>query len=358
MPTLMYGDQGSGLGVKQQAYLDKLMATRVAEKTIFDRFATMQRTLPQKSGKTIKFRKTIPMEDLVLANKLYLEYTQNDVVNLGEGIHHMIEKDFYKNFVLPEGSSGSEFGDFKTIELQTDVFPIGAWMSVTEETNLFHDMYTLANNVEEYSRIAAKIIDGFYRDLYLNSAGHFIDITGNSDPDDKVTSSAFTDAVRKVSLLLRLSGAEYVDEILKSSPNYGTEPVWSRYVGLANPLMAENIKDNPDFVPLEKYASGIKPLDGEIGMLKDIRIVEAFNMYAEQEGSGTGIGYLLVMGKDHTANVPIRGKKRIEVIVKGFNAQDKSDPLNRLQIVGWKSWLGALTIQPERIAVIKARFNY
>ena len=355
---ITYGTNGSGLGAKQQAYVDKLMTSEVAQKTIFDRFATIQKSLPQKNGKTIVFRRWVPMKDLLIANSIYEQYTGNDTANTGRGIATLVEKDAYKNYILPEGSSGNEAGQMKVVELSTDVFPIGMWMSVTEEVNLFHDLYTIEENIRQYSEVASLIIDGFYRDLYLNSAGHLEDISGNTDPDDKVTSSAFKDAVRKISLQLRLSGAKYVNSILTASPKYGTQPIWARYIGIVNPMMGEALRDNPDFVPLEKYGSDIKPLDGEIGTIGDVRVIENENMLIEETSTaGLYKGYMLIMGKDHTANIPLRGKKRIEVIVKGLNSDDKSDPLNRNQVIGWKSWLGALTVNPERLGLVVANFE-
>jgi len=357
MATISYGTQGSGLGAKQQAYVDKLMTTEVAQQTIFDRFATIQNALPQNNGKVINFRKWVPMKDLMIANKIYEDYTGNDSSNTGAGIATLVGKGAYQDYILPEGSSGSEAGQMKVVEFSTDVFPIGMWMTVTEETNLFHDMYTVAENVRQYSEVASFIIDGFYRDLYINSAGHIQDITGDSTGND-VSSANFTKASKKISLQLRLSGAKYVSNILKSSPNYGTEPVWSRYVGIVNTMMGEAIRDNTDFVPLEKYSAGIKPLESEIGMIGDIRIVENENMLIEETATaGTYKGYMLIMGKEHTANIPVRGKKRLEVIVKGLNSDDKSDPLNRTQLIGWKSWLGAYSIYPERIGLVEANFT-
>jgi len=355
MATINYGTQGSGLGAKQQAYLDKLMTSELAQKTIFDRFATIQKALPQNRGTTITFRRWVPMRDLLIANEIYKNYTGNDVEGAGEQVAMLVNKDMYQNYILPEGSSGSEVGQMKVVEQSADIFQIGMWMSVTEETSLLHDMYTVAENVRQYSEVAALIVDGFYRDIMLNGAGHFQDITGNTSPEDKVTSASFTSAVRKLSMQLRLSGAKYVDSILSSSPNYKTEPVWSRYVGIVNPLVAENLKDNPDFVPLENYAAGIKPLDGEVGMIKDFRIVENENMLIEQDGTDY-IGYMLTLGKEHTANIPLRGKKRIETIVKGLG-QNGNDPLNRLMTIGWKSWLGASVIHPEKLGVVKFKFE-
>jgi N4-gp56 family major capsid protein len=357
MATINYGENGSALGAKQQAYLDKLMTTEVAQQTIFDRFATVQKVMPLNQGQTIKFRKNIAMKDLVFANEIYKKYTENNVDEAGEGIATLVGKDQYKDFILSEGSSGNEVGSMKIVEFETDVFAIGSYMTITEEVGLFSDMYSLSDQVQQYSQVASLIIDGFYRDLYSNSAGHQEDITGNSDPDDKVSSSAFTKAVKTVSLQLRLSGAKYVNEILKPSANYAKEGLWSKYIGICNTMMAEAMLENPDFRPVEDYPAGVKLLDNEVGMIKDIRIIANENApLSYDSGNDLYTGEVIIMGKDHTANIPLRGKKRIEVIAKGLGVNG-DDPLNRVSTLGWKSWLGAYTVSPERLAKITANFK-
>lgn len=367
MANLAYGTQGDGLGASQQAYIDKLMTSRLAQQMVFDRYATIQKALPQNNGKDIKFRKWVPMRDLMLANSIYTGYTGNTPTTNGEEIAQLVPyspdpatavAQTYSDYVLPEGSSGTEAGSMKVVELNSSVFPIGMWMTVNEEVNLFHDMYTVAENVTQYSEVASVLIDGFYRDTYINGAGHIQDITGGTAPANNVTDTAFTGATKKISLQLRLSNAKYISSVLSSSPNYATEPIWSRYVGIVNPMMGEAMKANADFKPLETYSAGVKPLEGEIGMIGDIRVIENANMLIETTGTaGEYTGYMLVMAKDHTANIPLRGKKRVEVIVKGLDTKDKSDPLNRTQIIGWKSWLGAYTVSPEKLGLVKAVFD-
>lgn len=351
---LTYGTQGSGLGAQQQAYLDKLMTSRLAQQTMFDRFATVQKALPQNSGKTITFRKWVPMRDLMIANTIYKNYTGNDVDTAGQEIAMLADANIYNNYVLPEGSSGNEAGSMKVVEYSTSVFPIGMWMKVTEETSLFHDMYTISENINQYSEVASVFIDTFYRDTYINGAGHVKDISGNTTGNN-VVDVEFYNAVRKISLQLRLSNAKYINEVMTSSPNYGTEPVWARYIGIVNPMMGEALRGNAQFKSVETYSAGVKPLENEIGIIGDVRVIENPNMLIEA-GTSDYTGYMLIMGKEHTANVPLRGKKRVEVIVKGLNSQDKSDPLNRTQLVGWKSWLGAYTINPEKLGLVKAKF--
>jgi N4-gp56 family major capsid protein len=353
---LTYGSQGSGLGAKQQVYLEKLAMTEVAQKTIWDRFATKQYDLPQNSGKKIKFRKWVPMKDLIIANDIYKNYTGNDVINAGQGIVTMVGENEWQNFVLAEGSSGNEVGDMKVVELETDINLVGSFMKVTEETQLLHDMYTLKENIRQYSDWIALVVDGFYRDVIRASAGHVTDITGNAAPDNDVISDAFTKAVKKISTMLKLSGAQFVDSVLTQSPRYAKQGIYSRYIGVCNTLFGEALQENPNFRPVEEYPGNIKLLENEIGMLGTVRVIEDPNGLITDNGDGTYTGELVIFGKEHTADIPLRGKKRIEIVYKGLG-ENGDDPLNRISTLGWKSWLGAYTINPERVGKVIAKFT-
>jgi len=355
---LMYGKQGDKLGAKQQAVLDRLMTEGVAQQTIFDKYATMTKGIPQKSGRTITFRKAIKVKDLMLANKIYKEYTGNDVTGRGEGVATLVDRDYYKEFILTEGESGSERSYGKYVEYSTDIFPIGFWSKITEEVSLLHDMWTLNGYIQELTEVGSYIIDGFYRDLYINSAGHQIDISGNDDGHNSFKDADFTNANKKIGMQLRLSGAKYVHSILSNSANYATIPLKTKYVAIVNPLAEFSLRENPDFIPVEKYPNTGAVMENEIGSIGEIRYITNENMLIEEIDATSAYAYALIMGADHTANIPLRGKNRIETIVKGLDSKDKSDPLNRFQIVGFKSWLGAYTINPERLALIKGKIQY
>jgi len=355
--AIRYGNQGDSLGAKQQAIVDRIMTEGVAQQTIFDKYATMTKGIPQKSGRTMTFRKAIKVKDLMLANKIYKDYTGNDVDGKGQGVATLVDRDYYKDFVLTEGESGSERSYGKYVEFSTDIFPIGFWSKITEETSLLHDMWTLNGYISELSETGSYIIDGFYRDLYINSSGHQIDISGNDDGHNDMKDSDFTNANKKVAMQLRLSGAKYINNMVSNSANFATIPLKTKYVAIVNPLCEFSLRANADFIPVEKYPNTGAVLENEIGAIGEVRYTTNENMLIEEDGDDK-YGYALIMGKDHTANIPLRGKNRIETIVKGLNNDDKSDPLNRFQIVGFKSWLGAYTLNPERMALLKAKIDY
>ena len=345
---------GNGIGAEMQAYLDKTLLTNIVDNTVFDRLATMQRPLPLRNTKEIKFDKWVRMQDIYFANaenrKLAglknpdgTDQTNNEAYE----VHQMLAGNEYTNFILDEGSSGASKAQMKIIQQSTSVFAIGDWMPFTEEMEMFHNRWSVAETTKQMGEMSGLIIDGYYRDLYLNGAGHFID-----DSNVDISSSDFTKSCRQMVTGLKLSGAKPVNAMMSASANYGTTPVKARYTAYFHPIGAETIRQNPDFVPVEKYGTG-KEMDGEVGTIGQIRFIENSNAPVTESGSDFIID-IIVVGQDHTAHVPVRGKGSAEVVVKALG-ESGSDPLNRAGTVGWKSWLGAKVLHPERLGVIKVK---
>ncbi len=355
----IYGNPlGSGLGAERRAYLDKLLLENTSQKTMFDRLATITKALPLKNSQRVEFEKWITMKNLYFTDNINEDFTGNDV-QAGEETLQMIQRDEYKNFVLDEGSSGTSKGQMKLIKMSTDVFAIGDWMPYTEELTMFHDRWTTAETINQMSDMSALVIDGYYRDLYFYGAGHMYDISGDGAGNDNVIDPAFTKSNRNLCNALKLSGCEPVSAILSSSPNFNTVPVNSRFVAYGHIMAIDALTENPDWKPLETYAAGVTPLPNEIGMLGWVRYCEDANGYIAPSGTaGEYIAEFVVGGKDHTAQVPLRGKGKLETVYQPIGSGGTSDPLKRVGSLGWKGWLGAKTLYPERLGILKARFNY
>jgi len=356
----IYGnDLGSGLGAERRAYLDKMLLENTTQKTIWDRFATITKPLPLKESKVVEFEKWIKMLDLYFSDNINEDFTGNDV-NVGEETLQMIKRDEYKNFMLDEGSSGTSKGQMKLIKLNANVFPIGDWMPYTEELNLFHNRWSTSEAIKQMSDMSALVIDGYYRDLYYYGAGHIYDISGDSSGSNNVVDPAFTAAERRLVNALKLSGCEPVSEILGGSSTYESIPVRSKFIAYGHIIAIDSMAQNPDWKPLEKYVDSIgTPLPNEIGMLGQTRFCEDSNGYIEASGTaGEYIAEFVISGKDHTAQIPLRGKGVLQTVTKGIGSGGTSDPLDRVGTVGWKGWLGAKTLYPERLGILKARFNY
>lgn len=358
---MRFGDNlGSALGAKMQAYVDKQLLQNISQNAIFDRFCTMQRALPTNSGKEIVFKKWVRMSDLYFTDNLNRTITGNALDVAGNNVEEnmiLVPKGEYNNFILPEGDSGTSKGNMKLVETKTSVFPIGDWIPYTEELKTFHDKWTLSETARQMGELAGLIVDGFYRDLYTNGAGHVIDISGNGSGSNNVVDNAFTEALRKLTVLLKLSGAQPVNQIVTSSPNFGTVPVRARYTAIVHTIVAERLRDNPDFVPEEKYEG--KKAENEVGIIGNVRIVEDENAYIEATNNpGEYKADVIVFGRDHSLNVPLRGKRRAEFIFQPIGSAGTADPLRRKGTAGWKSWLGAKVVYPERLGLVQALVNF
>ena len=354
----IYGNPlGSGLGVERQAYIDRMLLENTIQETMFDRLATITKTLPLKNSKRIEFEKWITVKDKYFADNINENFTGNDST-VGEETLHMIPRDEYMNFMLDEGSSGTSKAQMELIKVSTEVFPIGDWMPYTEEIELFHNRWTTAEATKQMSEMAGLVIDGFYRDLYFYGAGHIFDISGDGTGNDNVVDPAFTSSAKKLTTALKLSGCKPIKEVLSSSPNYGTTPVDSKFVAYGHTSAIDALEQNPDWKRIEEYAAGITPLPNERGMLDKIRFVEDANGYIEHVSGSEYIAEFVIGGNDHTAQVPLRGKGKLEAVYQQIGSGGTSDPLKRVGSLGWKGWLGAKVLYPERLGIMKAKFNW
>ena len=358
--AVTYGnDRGAtALGLEDKAYVDAELLKNVANQTVFDRFATIRKELPQKVGNTITFERKIPMFELMYYEQLNKKYALGWDLALGMDLSIIMPKDEYTNYILEEGSSGSEKGQMKSIETEASVIPIGMWRGYTEELATFAKRWNLQREAQEQSEVASQVIDGFYRDTYTKGATNRQDITGNDNGENRVQSSSFSKAVSRAVLAMELQGAKPVVHILKSSPNYATKPVKASFKMIVPSTAVEELKANPDFISVEESGSNYQEQDFTMrleGYIKGVEVYSTPRAYAKESGDLLE-GEFLIFGKDHTAQIPLRGKNRIEMIVKGLG-QSGEDRLNRVGSVGWKAWIGAKVLYPERLAVIKANYD-
>ncbi len=347
-------DLGSGLGAEMQAYLDKTLLTNITENTVFDKYATMQRGLPLRSSKEIRFDKWIRMADLYLQDNINQTFTGNVIDpanNVDEETYQNVPVGEYNNFVLAEGSSGSSKSNMKLIKQSATVFVIGDWMPYTEEMEMFHNRWSVAETAKQMGELAGLIVDGFYRDLYVNGAGHSRILASN------ITASTFTVAVRQTVVALRLSGAKEVNAIMTSTPNYGTTPVRSRYIMVCHTIAAEALRDNTDYIPVEQYRTG-RELPNEEGTIGECIVISNANAPLVEVSPGNYTTDCIIFGKDHTAHIPVRGKNSTNFIYQPIGSSGTNDALNRVGTAGWKSWLGAKVLYPERLGTINVEVTF
>lgn len=356
---MIYGTNGQPLSLisaSEQAMYDRTMLENLANTSVMDRYASITKTMGQNESQEIKFEKWITLKESLLGANVNEDFTGNDASAGEPETLYNVATDDINNFILAEGSSGTAGGDMKIVETTATVFPFGKYMQFTEELKTFHRRWRLEEASKQFGEVAGLLIDGFYRDLYRNGAGHLI----TSAAAAEVTTSTFSTAVSRAALMLKMSGAKKVNNVMSASAKIGTIPVESTYIGVVHPIVADALENgsNADFIPVRNYADGVTVLPNEVGMLKKVRLIENENAPLTLNTGTTYDTEILIFGKDHTAHVPLRGKGRAEMIIKPIGSTGTNDALDRIGTVGFKGWIGAKVLYPERLAKITAQVTF
>jgi len=165
--------------------------------------------------------------------------------------------------------------------------------------------------------------------------------------------------VRKMVRSLNANHGKSVTSVLKASGNYGTDAVGAGYFVYGHTDLASDIRDLPNFTPVEKYASGT-PMPNEIGKCEEFRFILSPDLPSIQDGGaavanwlGSGSGYstsasnldvyqFIVLAKDAFSQIAVRGKESLDVTFIPPNQKDKSDPLGQRGYAGAKWYKAAM----------------
>lgn len=157
--------------------------------------------------------------------------------------------------------------------------------------------------------------------------------------------------LRRIALALMNNHAKMLTRMLKPSQDFGTDAVAAGYVVYASTDLESDIRDLPNFVPVEKYASGT-PMEYEIGKCERFRFVTSPEFVAILDG-GAAVGatglhstggsnldvyQFIVMAQDAFSQVAVRGKDAMDVTFLPTGMKTKSDPHGQRGYAGATWW--------------------
>jgi N4-gp56 family major capsid protein len=159
--------------------------------------------------------------------------------------------------------------------------------------------------------------------------------------------------IRKIVKNLQANHAMPMTKVLKASGDYGTDPVSDGYVVYCHTDLEPDIRDIPNFTPIEKYASGT-PMPGEIGKVERFRFITSPDLPSLQDAgaaigatnlySTTGVNIdvypFIVAAQDAWSQVAVRGKDSLNPTYIPPGEKSKSDPHGQRGYAGtiwWKS---------------------
>lgn len=160
---------------------------------------------------------------------------------------------------------------------------------------------------------------------------------------------------RKVTTSMLRQNAKLITSVVKSTPDYRTEPVEGAFMALCHPDLETDIRSMAGYINPKQYGT-TTPYENEIGAVERVRYLTStiFAPWADAGGakglmrSTTGTNAdvypVLFIARDAYGIVPLKGKDSITPMV--VNPKPAAgDPLAQRGTVGWKAWQSAVILQ-------------
>jgi N4-gp56 family major capsid protein len=165
--------------------------------------------------------------------------------------------------------------------------------------------------------------------------------------------------VRKISKGLMANHATMVNKMLKPSQDFGTDAVAEGFTVVCSTDLEADIRDLPNFIPVENYASG-KPMQFEIGKCERFRFVTSPDLPSQQDagaavgstglsstsGSNIDVHSFIVLAQDAWSQIAVRGRGALDPTFILPGEKSKSDPLGQRGYAGTK-WYKAVMLENQ-----------
>jgi len=231
--------------------------------------------------------------------------------------------------------------------------PTGSQLSITDVSATvaqYGDYITITDRIDYESKDpvlteAAEILgdqmgdtlDQLTRDVL--AAGTVVQYGGNATSRVTVDSTDLIDATEvKIAVrTLKNAKARKVTRMINASTGIATEPVNAAYIGIVHPNTTYDLKDETGWVPVEKYASTMQVMEGEVGKLDEVRFVESTNckVFSGAGASSIDVYATLIVGADAYGITRISGEA-VRNIIKPLGSAGTADPLEQRATSGWK----------------------
>lgn len=311
-----------------QAYYDRKLLERSKRKLVHDQYGQV-RSMKRKMGNQIMFRR-------------WEKLAQNTVA-LADG-------------VTPTGK------DLEHTNVVATISQYGDYTKITDRVDLLFVDPIITEAVSILSTQMAESMDSVVRDV-INAGTSFIRSTADgasptygAGARTTVNGCITKRMIDQMVTTLHVNDAEYPEAMVPASTKIATEPVGEAFVCIIHPYVHHDLLNSAsgfgdDFVPVEKYGSTARLLNGEIGKYRNVRFVSTTNAKSwADSGGGTGAGTTyrsasgsaadvyscLMIARNAYGVVPLPGASK--TIRKGFGSAGTADPLNQRATVGWVAW--------------------
>jgi N4-gp56 family major capsid protein len=160
---------------------------------------------------------------------------------------------------------------------------------------------------------------------------------------------------RQITTSMLRQNAKMLTQVVKSTPDYRTEPVEGAFIALAHPDLETDIRNMTGYINPKQYGT-TTPYENEIGAVERVRYLSSTifapfpdagglkGLMRSTTGTNADVYPILYVARDAYGIVPLKGKDSITPMV--VNPKPAAgDPLAQRGTVGWKAWQAAVILQ-------------
>lgn len=310
----------SGMSAEMKTFYEKRLIDQAEPALVHDQFGDPY-PIPANGGKSIEFRK--------------YDSLPKATTPLTEG-------------VTPDGQT------MNVSTVTAEVKQYGGWVPITDTLQLT----AIDNNIVQATKIiasqAGRTLDTIVRDVLAGGTNViYAPKIGEGGAETAVTSRATLDATCQLTSDLIARAATQLKAM-------NADPIGTSFVGIIHPYVTYELRRDPDWIDVHKYAQPDEIYNGEIGTLHGVRFVETSEAKI-WKGTGCPAGLAvfstLILGAHAYGSTEIEGGG-LEHIVKQLGYGD--DPLNQRASVGWKAHKTAERLVEQymvRIESCSARYS-
>ena len=310
----------SGMSAEMKTFYEKRLIDQAEPALVHDQFGDPY-PIPANGGKNIEFRK--------------YDSLPKATTPLTEG-------------VTPDGQT------MNVSTVTAEVKQYGGGVPITDTLQLT----AIDNNIVQATKIiasqAGRTLDTIVRDVLAGGTNViYAPKIGEGGAETAVTSRATLDATCQLTSDLIARAATQLKAM-------NADPIGTSFVGIIHPYVAYELRRDPDWIDVHKYAQPDEIYNGEIGTLHGVRFVETSEAKI-WKGTGCPAGLAvfstLILGAHAYGSTEIEGGG-LEHIVKQLGYGD--DPLNQRASVGWKAHKTAERLVEQymvRIESCSARYS-
>lgn len=328
---VQYGD----ISPRTAAFVMKDLLTRAMPYMVFERFGQAY-PIPTNNTKTAKFRRYFLQGATGAAgsgNPANAYYVPLALTPLVEGVTPAGNRLAHQDYTVQL----SQYGDYVTITdvvMDTHEDPV-----LREATQIMSEQASMTIETIRYNILKAGT-NVFY---------------ANGGARNAVNTPISQTLQRQVTSALLRQNAKMITSVVKSTPDYRTEPVEAAFIALCHPDLETDIRNMAGFISTKQYGT-TTPYENEIGAVERVRYLTstilapfadaggAKGLMRSTTGTNADVYPVLVLARDAYGLVPLKGKDSLTPMV--VNPKPTSgDPLGQRGTVGWKAWQSAVILQ-------------